>query len=111
MVGFLLRKKRTVFRIIVGSLSGSVLFYLITNFGVWLTGMGISPIRAGVYADGTPLFRNMLLGGLFFPPDFLQFVGLIVTHSFIDRRHNKKRGSIEPLFSIILLITSGLVSA
>jgi hypothetical protein len=66
MMGFLLRNKKSILRIITGSLIGSVLFYLITNFGVWMTGMGISPTLAGVYADGIPFFRNMLIGDLLF---------------------------------------------
>lgn len=36
-IGFLLRNRRTAPMILGASISGSVLFFLVTNFGVWIT--------------------------------------------------------------------------
>lgn len=49
------------------SLLSSVLFYLITNFGVWATGTMYARIFSGLiesYAMGVPFFRNTILGDL-----------------------------------------------
>lgn len=51
------------------SLTGSVLFFLITNFGVWATGTMYAHTAAGLiqaYTLGLPFFRNTLIGYLFF---------------------------------------------
>ncbi|HUN64566.1 MAG TPA: DUF6580 family putative transport protein [Bacteroidota bacterium] len=68
-IGFLLRNGRSVPRILGATLSGSVLFFVVTNFGVWYsdrlyprTGAGL----AACYAAGIPFFRNTLAGDLFF---------------------------------------------
>lgn len=66
VLGFSLRKKKHPLAIAGLSISGSLLFYLITNFGVWLTGMGLSSTLSGVYIDGLPFLRNMALGDLAF---------------------------------------------
>src|SRR3989304_5685350 len=38
LVGFWLRKERSVGKIVLASLTASVLFFIITNFGVWFAG-------------------------------------------------------------------------
>ena len=63
--------------IIIGSLSGSVLFYLITNFGVWISGMGLTPNLLGVYIEGIPFFRNMVIGDMVFNAVFFTSAYLI----------------------------------
>ena len=61
-------------RVLGGALAGSVAFFLVSNFGVWMAGGGRSLLR--VYADGLPFFRNELIatpvwaGVLFAPPVF-----------------------------------------
>ncbi|MGA7720589.1 MAG: DUF6580 family putative transport protein [Ignavibacteriaceae bacterium] len=73
-IGFILRKKRTVSRILVASVSSSVLFFVITNFAFWLTGalypMNIAGL-ATCFTAAIPFFQNTLIGdlvytGLFF---------------------------------------------
>jgi len=54
-----------------GSLAGSILFFILTNGGVWLTGDGsfypktVEGLLA-CYAAGIPFFRNSLLGDLIY---------------------------------------------
>lgn len=63
-------KNRTNFRnIVLATLGGSVLFYLITNFGVWYSTPLYSKDLGGLmnsYLMAIPFFRNTLMGDLFF---------------------------------------------
>jgi hypothetical protein len=69
-IGFLLRNRRTVPMILGASISGSVLFFLVTNFGVWMSSPGLYPHTvAGLiacYTAAIPFFRNTLGGDLLF---------------------------------------------
>ena len=54
-------------RILAGSLLGSVIFFLVTNFGVWATQTLYPKTIDGLwecYAAGIPFFRNALAGDL-----------------------------------------------
>lgn len=68
-IGMLLRKKiefRTVF---IATMSSSILFYLVTNFGVWAMGTMYSKDFSGLmqsYIMALPFFRNTLLGDIFY---------------------------------------------
>ncbi len=56
-------------RVISGSIGASVLFYLITNFGVWLDGRLYDRTLSGLlmsYYNAIPFFRNTLLGDLLY---------------------------------------------
>jgi len=69
LIGIYLRKRKSLSRIFVASISASVLFFLITNFGVWLTGALYPKTPAGLleaYYLGLPFFRNTLLGDLLY---------------------------------------------
>lgn len=69
LVGFALRKNLYAGYIAVAALASSVLFFLITNAGAWLSS-GLYPISiAGLvqaYTAGIPFFQNTLLGDLVF---------------------------------------------
>ncbi len=79
VLGFLLLKKVSFARVIGASLSASVVFFLISNFGVWLGSPTYPPTFSGLiacYAAGVPFlsnpgaehyfFLNSLFGDLFF---------------------------------------------
>jgi len=56
-------------RIAAGSLAGSTLFFLLTNFGVWLNGDLYPRTAEGLwrcYVAAIPFFRNALMGDLIF---------------------------------------------
>ena len=67
-IGFLLNKKTTVINTISASVASSVIFFIVTNFAVWLsvkyayphtiTGLGLC------YEMALPFFRSELLGTL-----------------------------------------------
>lgn len=64
-LGLLLRQHRHALPIAGATLAGAVLFYLVTNFGVWAAGALYPRTAAGLlqcYAAAIPFFRNMLVG-------------------------------------------------
>lgn len=68
-IGYLLRKRGSVLNIGIGSLVGSTLFFLITNFGVWMTSSMYEKNIQGFirsYVMGLPFFRNTVLGDIFY---------------------------------------------
>lgn len=68
-LGWLMLRKVTPLRLLGASLGGSVLFFLVSNLGVWASGGMYPPTFSGLmtcYAAGLPFFRNTLLGDLFF---------------------------------------------
>lgn len=72
-IGYLLRKKASALNIGLGSLVGSTLFFLITNFGVWITSSMYEKNVAGLlrsYTMGLPFFRNTVLGDIFYTAVF-----------------------------------------
>jgi hypothetical protein len=68
IVGFWVREKFDVKRLALGTLSASLIFFLVTNFGVWLSGWygysfeGLS----ACYIAAIPFYRNQALGDVFF---------------------------------------------
>jgi hypothetical protein len=61
----LLRQHRRLLPIAVATLVGAAMFYLVTNFGVWVTGVLYPQTAPGLlrcYTAAIPFFRNMLLG-------------------------------------------------
>ncbi|MBI4008751.1 hypothetical protein HY357_00805 [Candidatus Roizmanbacteria bacterium] len=68
-IGKLLREKKS-FRLFVGaSFISSLLFFLITNFGVWMSTNMYSKDLWGLfqaYVMGIPFFKNTILGDLFY---------------------------------------------
>src|SRR5438128_1050754 len=64
-MGFLLRQHRTVPAIAGATLAGSVVFYVVTNFGVWACGTLYPRTLEGLlacYVAAIPFFQNTLLG-------------------------------------------------
>ena len=62
-IGFWLRERRSVARIGAATLAGAVQFFLVTNSGVWLSGMTYPKTAAGLFAcymAGIPFFWNTL---------------------------------------------------
>ena len=71
VLGFGLRGKVSGMRVLGYSLAGSVLFFLVTNFGAWLfQPVPTYPMTAGglaaAYIAGIPFFQWTLLGTLFY---------------------------------------------
>ena len=71
LLGGVIQQKKNIGTIVGGSLCGSILFFLITNAGVWLHGGGrVYPMTMDglmlSYTMALPFFRNSLLGDLLF---------------------------------------------
>ena len=64
-LGLLIRRRLTLLTVGEAALTGSVLFFILTNFGVWLAGNLYPKTVAGLiscYVAAVPFFRNMLVG-------------------------------------------------
>ena len=69
LLGILMLKKISVKNIILASVSASVLFFAVTNFGVWALGTLYPKSLTGLmesYIAAIPFFQNSLIGDLFF---------------------------------------------
>ncbi len=67
LIGYRLRRPRTVGSVTIAALASSVLFFLVTNLGVWVTGTLYPKSWAGLaaaYLAALPFFRNTVLGDL-----------------------------------------------
>ena len=69
MLGFVLLKKVNLKNFLGASILAAVMFFLITNFGAWMTTPMYPKTGAGLvaaYVAGLPFFMNTLLGNLVF---------------------------------------------
>ncbi|WP_428235124.1 DUF6580 family putative transport protein [Gracilimonas sp.] len=69
VAGIFILKKVNTTTVIAGSLSASVIFFLVTNFGVWLSNpmypQGIEGLLMS-YTAGIPFFHYTVIGDLFY---------------------------------------------
>jgi hypothetical protein len=66
-IGFLLQNRIKARNVLLASLSASVAFFVITNFGVWVMGLYYPTNLAGLaqsYIAAIPFFHNAILGDL-----------------------------------------------
>ena len=69
LLGFGLRGKVSGARVLSYSLAGSLLFFVVTNFGAWLSDPSYPKTAAGLsaaYVAGVPFFQWTVLGTLFY---------------------------------------------
>jgi hypothetical protein len=68
IIGYLLKSRVKIQNVILASIAGSMLFFLITNFGSWLTDPMYQPLTVEslirCYGLAIPFFRNTLLGDM-----------------------------------------------
>jgi len=69
-IGLILQKRLTVVNTLSASLGASVLFFLVTNFASWTSGLMPYPMNAAglmqSYIAGLPFLFNGILGDLFY---------------------------------------------
>ncbi|MEO7277762.1 MAG: DUF6580 family putative transport protein [Sphingomicrobium sp.] len=69
LIGWALEGRRSIVGVGLASLSASMLFFLVTNLGVWATS-GMYPISASglaaCFAAAMPFFQNSVAGDLFY---------------------------------------------
>ena len=70
LIGLWIRKYKTIPSIIGGSLSGSIIFFVVSNFAIWAVPHSLyARTWNGLilcYEMGLPFFRNTLIGDLFY---------------------------------------------
>lgn len=72
-IGFTLKKSRKISNVALASLSSSILFFVITNFAFWLTGVMYPMNFAGLtecYVAAILFFGSNVLGDLFYSAVF-----------------------------------------
>lgn len=66
-IGMLLQNRKRVAPIAIATLSGAILFFIVTNFGVWAMGTMYPKTIDGLiacYVAAIPFFRNALAGDI-----------------------------------------------
>ncbi len=69
LLGWVALKRVTPLRVGMAAIASSVLFFAVTNFGVWLLGSMYPHTLAGLaacYAAAIPFFQNTVAGDLFY---------------------------------------------
>lgn len=88
LIGLWLKNHKTTKNVILASLVGSTIFFVITNFGVWI-GPWYSHDFSGLlkcYTMAIPFFRNTLLGDLFYSAVFFGSYQAIKNFSLAQKR-------------------------
>ncbi|MEK7482677.1 MAG: DUF6580 family putative transport protein [Patescibacteria group bacterium] len=68
-LGLLIKSRKSVLKVAGGALTGSILFFLTTNFAVWAFTPWYAKTSAGLlncYLTALPFFGNTILGDLFY---------------------------------------------
>ena len=83
LMGFLLRRHRSALAIGAATLAGSVVFFIVSNFGAWVSFDLYSHDLEGLlacYMAAVPFFRNTLLGDAVF--SVALFGGFVLAETF-----------------------------
>ncbi len=86
LLGSLTCTRVTALRVLGSSLAGSVLFFVISNFGVWLAGGLYPKTFAGLvecYVYAIPFFGNTLLGDLAYSAAIFSSVYLVTSSKLV----------------------------
>ena len=88
--------KYTAFKLLAITTISSVLFFLITNFGVWLTSEMYSKDSIGLiqaYVMGLPFLRNTFIGDVLYTFSLFygySFFGRFITFKYVNKSIEKK---------------------
>ena len=87
-LGFWVRQRRSVQRIVFAAVASAVLFFVLTNFGVWAIDNLYPKTTSGLvdcYVAAIPFFQNMLLANVLYSA--LLFGGFaLAEHRFVGLR-------------------------
>lgn len=100
-IGLLVRRQKNIFTIGIGTLSGSLLFFLITNAAVWAFGTMYVPTLAGLkasYIAAIPFFRNSVLGDLFYTGVLVGGFEMVASLMQLKRIHHLK---VNPSYFVL----------
>lgn len=88
LIGTWIKTHKTVSTIIAASLVSSLLFFIITNFGVWLVGNMYPKTILGLlqsYTMAIPFFRNTIVGDLLYAGLFFGSFAIIQNTFFVTK--------------------------
>jgi hypothetical protein len=90
LLGQTLARTESPWRIVLTAVGGSVLFFLVTNFGAWLQLTNLYPRSAAgllqSYIAAVPFFRNTFLADLIYTPVLFLAHGLLARAYFRAER-------------------------
>lgn len=92
-LGMLIRRTITPLAVGGAALAGSVMFFIITNFGVWLAGNIYPKTLPGLlscYVAAIPFFRNALMGNAFYT--LLLFGGFALAQRYVPVLREQRVG-------------------
>ena len=90
-LGFLLRRNFGWGKLIMITLISSILFYLVTNFGVWVMSNMYPKNFTGLiecYIAGLPFFRNTLIGDLLYTSIFFGLAEVMKKYNIVYTPHH-----------------------
>ena len=85
---FMLSEKRTSYRLGGAAIASATLFFIVSNFGTWLTGMLYPVSIAGLiecYVMAIPFYGNTLMGDLFYV--VVLFGAFECMQTWLQKRH------------------------
>ena len=92
LLGSTLLRRATPAKLALSCLGSSILFFTITNFGVWYSGTLYPFTSLGLiecYAAAIPFFKNTLLSDLFFSAVFFGMYAMLTLRIFkVNPSHN-----------------------
>lgn len=92
LIGYRLRRQRTGSAVAIAALVSSVLFFVVTNVGVWVTGTLYPKTWTGLataYAAALPFFRNTVLGDLLYVA--VLFAGFALLERYVPALQEDQR--------------------
>ena len=95
VIGWAVAKRKSAGRVAIAAVATSILFYLVTNFGVWLLTDYYPDTLAGLaacYVAAIPFFQNTLAGDLFFTA--LLFGGFALAERAVPRLREETRAQL-----------------
>jgi hypothetical protein len=98
LIGWAVRARITPLRVGAAAVASSVLFYLLTNFSVWLASSVYPQTLAGLaacYVAAIPFFQNTLAGDLFYTG--LLFGGFVLLERLIPAIREPARPRLAPV--------------
>ena len=82
LIGIWLKSHKSAPNILAGSLFGSIIFFLVTNFAMWAKPISLYPhTMQGLldcYIMGLPFFRNTIAGDLFYVGTFFILMEAVI---------------------------------
>jgi len=93
IIGLWLKKHKSAKNVVCSSLVSSILFFLITNFGVWAAGWYPRTLSGLMesYVMGIPFFKSTVLGDLCYSGVFFgayELAQLLITRHSLNKAHS-----------------------